>query len=85
MNQKKRKTIRRQPRYFFASYTCDRGDGNLRIYMLDGMFPSNEQMKDWVVRDHPDVSRQSIVVMNLFEFKNRRDYDEFIAPKKIDK
>ena len=57
----------------------------MRIYMLDGMFPSNEQMKDWVVRDHPDVSRQSIVVMNLFEFKNRRDFDEFGAPKKIDK
>lgn len=66
-------------RYFFFSYTAAQTEGTIHgnIYLSADGFPSNQTIKGEVVKMHPKIKPESVVIMSMFEFKNEADFCEF--------
>lgn len=59
-------------RYFLVSYAHPSGFGNLCIEGIE--FPSQQFIREQVSRQMGTVQ---IIVITVFEFKNKADYDAF--------
>lgn len=61
-------------RYFFVSYAHPEGFGNLCI--TGNMFPAQQYIRDQISQQ---MNTNQIIVISIFEFRNREDYEAFQA------
>jgi hypothetical protein len=58
-------------RYFLVSYVYDNIFGNIEFWTA-GKFPSLKTIDGYIKND-------KAIILNIFEFKSEKDYNEFIA------
>jgi hypothetical protein len=61
-------------RYFFVSYAHPEGFGNLCI--TGNRFPAQQYIRDQISQQ---MNTTQIIVISVFEFRNREDYEAFQA------
>ena len=65
-------------RYFFISYSVRNNnitaEGNLLI--SQDKFPNNNYLRNYIDKEY-GYEINDLVIMNLFEFKNKKDYLDF--------
>lgn len=61
-------------RYFFVSYAHPEGFGNLCI--TGNRFPAQQYIRDQISQQ---MNTNQIIVISVFEFRNREDYEAFQA------
>lgn len=67
-------------RYFLVTYESGTEDGKSEtrgnLWFNSERFPSNEFMKK-VAGDHMQDHFRPVVITNIFEFKNKTDFEDF--------
>lgn len=67
-------------RYFLITYDAkldsNRGIGNI-VFSVEG-FPSSNDIKDRILTD-PNLKGYSFVILNIFEFKSKSDFDSYVG------
>lgn len=69
-------------RYFLITYNVKMKGTDAyavgSIWFPCSNFPSNNSIKNLVVfAEDSERSREDVVIRNIFEFKNKKDYDDF--------
>lgn len=70
-----KKQTKKKTRYFYISYAYANGVGSMHSVKGDGKFPSLKSIKK-------TSSETTLVVTNIFEFKSKSDYQDFIRDER---
>ena len=77
IGQVKKTTI---TRCFFVGYSIGgKADGNMQWYVQDGQTPKKAEIYKFIKKEYPDISFEykELVIVGLYEFKNKKDCDQF--------
>ena len=66
-------------RYFYAAFSHGAGFGSITLQLET--FPIHDKLIDTIITESGHESIHNVTILNIFEFKNQDDYDQFTGKK----